>query len=231
LANGPGADKIDNFDGFIRRKGTSMARRVKFELRKFISFSVFLAFSLLALSGVTMFLRPEGSIARWTGWEMLWLNKKGWEAVHVALAALFVLVAAAHIILNRKALWRYLKDKVKGTFRFGRELAAAGTLVLAVLVFAVLLWWPASGLMDLRSAVKDGRGILDVAPPALDADKLPLTEIAKLTGVETGVIVRGLSGLGYRVEGPADTLENIAKGGGVTPEKLYLLILRGFPGS
>ena len=208
-----------------------MPERPRFELRKFISFSSFLTFCFLALSGLTMFLRPEGSIARWTGWEMFWLNKKGWEAVHVALSALFVILATTHIVLNRKALWKYLKDRVAGTFRFGRELAGAGALVLAVLVFAVFLWWPASGLMSLRSAVKDGKGILDVAPPVLDADMLPLTEIAKITGVDSTAIVHGLTGLGYRVEGPADTLEGIAKECGTTPEKLYLLIQRGFPGS
>ena len=209
----------------------SERERPRFELRKFVSFSSFLTFTLLALSGLTMFLRPEGSIARWTGWEIFWLNKKGWEAVHVALSALFVILATTHIVLNRKALWKYLKDRVAGTFRFGREMAGAGALVLAVLITAVFLWWPASGLMSLRSSVKEGKGILDVAPPVLDADMLPLTEIAKIAGVAAPSIVHGLRGLGYQVEGPDDTLEKIAKERGTTPEKLYLLILNGFPGS
>jgi hypothetical protein len=206
-----------------------MSQRPRFELRKFISFASFLAFPFVALSGLTMFLRPEGSIARWTGWEMLFLNKKGWEAVHIALTALFIILAATHIVLNRKTLARYLKDRVGRTYRFGLELAAAGALVSAVLVVSIFLWWPTSGLMSFRSAVKEGRGILSAAPPVLDADRLPLSEIAKLTGVESGAIVNGLTGLGYRVEGSGDTLEKIAKKGGTTPEKLFLLILRNFP--
>lgn len=206
-----------------------MPGRTRFDLRKFISFSALLSFCLLALSGVTMFLRPEGSIARWTGWEVFWLNKKGWEAVHIALSALFIILVTTHILLNRKALWKYLKGRAESTFHFGRELAAAGALVLAVLMLGAFLWWPTSGLMSLRSAVKEGRGILGAAPPVLDADRLPLSEIAKLTGVESASIVNGLTGLGYRVEGAGDTLEKIAEKSGTTPEKLFLLILRGFP--
>jgi hypothetical protein len=60
----------------------------------------------------------------------------GWVAAHVAIGSLFVLFAAWHVILNRRALVRYLRAKVRPTLP-SREIVAA--LALLAIVLALTL--------------------------------------------------------------------------------------------
>ena len=45
-----------------------------------------LSFLVSAVSGIILFVRPEGSLARWVGWSVLGLDKAQWEAVHIVRA-------------------------------------------------------------------------------------------------------------------------------------------------
>jgi hypothetical protein len=207
------------------RKTSAVREKSPFKPRKFISLSVFLSFIILAVSGVMMYLRPEGSIARWSGWKLLGLNKKAWEGVHITLALTFAVLALIHIVLNWKQLASYVVRRIRESVRPGKELAAAALFVIAVLGLSLAQWQPLSSLMSWRAAIKNGQNILEAPPPALDADKLPLSEIARLLGVEAGEIVRAMSGQGFEVHGPEDTLEKIAGRAGSTPEKIYRQIL------
>jgi hypothetical protein len=193
----------------------------RFILRKFISFSVLVSFIILAVSGVMMYLRPEGSIARWSGWKLLGLDKRAWEGVHIGLALTFAILALVHVILNWRLLASYLRRRIRKSVLPGKELAAAVLFVIAVLGLSLAQGRPLSNLMSWRATIKNGRNIVETAPPALDADKLPLSEIARLLNVETGDIVRTMTGQGFEVHGPEDTLEKIAAKAGSTPEKIY----------
>jgi Domain of unknown function (DUF4405) len=65
-----------------------MAEPQRFRFRSLVSFSAFFLFLAPALSGIAMYLRPEGSVARWTGWSLLGLDKRGWEELLVIALAL-----------------------------------------------------------------------------------------------------------------------------------------------
>jgi magnesium-transporting ATPase (P-type) len=198
----------------------------RFNVRRFISLSTFLSFIILAVSGVMMYLRPEGSIARWSGWKLLGLSKKSWEGVHITLALLFALLALVHIVLNWKQLVGYIRRRIAGSLLPGKELAVAALFVVVVFAFSITQWKPASGLMAWRATIKDGHNLMEIHPPVLDADKLQLSEIALLIETDTGEIVRILSGQGFEVRGPEDTLEKIAARAGTTPEEVYRLLLK-----
>lgn len=55
-----------------------------FRARRLLT-NLLLSFVVSAASGVILFFRPEGSLARWIGWSVLSLDKKQWEAVYRAL--------------------------------------------------------------------------------------------------------------------------------------------------
>lgn len=69
-----------------------------FKLRPFISLVLFSSFGLVVFSGLALYLRPEGSLARWTNWKMLGLDKKGWEGAHTFFCLVFVMTAALHLL-------------------------------------------------------------------------------------------------------------------------------------
>lgn len=62
----------------------------------------------------------------------------GWAIVHTAAGILFVTFCTWHIVLNRRALLRYLRGKVPAGFVPTRETIAALALVGAVLAVTVV---------------------------------------------------------------------------------------------
>lgn len=62
----------------------------------------------------------------------------GWSIVHVALGTVFVVFCTWHIVLNRRALLRYLRDKAAAWRSLPtREAVAAIALVGGVLALTV----------------------------------------------------------------------------------------------
>ena len=67
----------------------------------------------------------------------------GWSIVHTSLGALFVGFCVWHVVLNRRALKRYLRAAMAGSGRPGgaapsREVLAAAALVSSVLAVTVI---------------------------------------------------------------------------------------------
>ncbi len=204
-------------------------KKRNFRIRPFISFSILLSFLLLAFSGLMMYLRPEGSIASWTGWNILGIDKKGWEGIHTVFCVLFLVIAAIHLVLNWKPLLHYLSGRiaVKRGFRF--EPAAAAALVLLVFIIAVLQLPPASNLMEWRSNIKDGTIVVKVQPPVPDFEKRTLKEISDFLGVSVDYILRILNVKGIKAAASDDSLEKIANQNNLSPQNLFGLILQGIP--
>jgi hypothetical protein len=197
----------------------------RFRYRSLVSFSTFFLFLTLALSGIAMYLRPEGSVARWTGWSLLGADKKGWEELHIVIALAFAVLALIHIVLNWKTLVAYLRSRAVRGMRLKREAAAAFLLVVLIVAAAIVACPPAAQLMKWRGSIKDGKAVLVSPPPAADADRLPLADIARITGIDLADIQQRLAARGIEVKGPEDTLEKIAKRSRSTPERVFGLLL------
>ena len=75
---------------------------MKFQSKGFTSLLLAVALPILGFSGIILYVTPRGRIANWTGWTMLGLGKQGWQAVHINVALLFLIVACIHLYLN----WR-----------------------------------------------------------------------------------------------------------------------------
>ena len=72
---------------------------MKFHFRGFVSLFLMLAFLVLSVSGVVLYVTPRGRVANWTGWTMLSLEKQTWQSVHVGIALLFLVGAVLHLWL------------------------------------------------------------------------------------------------------------------------------------
>lgn len=90
-----------------------------FNRQVFISFNLLFTFTVMTVSGIILYFKPEGSIARWLGWEIWGLTKSGWEALHTVFSFLFLVFVILHIVKIHLGLIRlyFLNRKTKGTFR------------------------------------------------------------------------------------------------------------------
>ena len=200
-----------------------------FQERRFISLVLFLSFMLLAFSGLALYLRPEGSVASWTSWSMLGLNKKGWEEVHTLFCITFLLTATVHLAFNWKPLLHYLFGEIDRNRGIRRELVAAAGLVIMVSALAILHIPPASKVMEWRSAIKNGTAVIQIQAPEPNFEKRSLKEISVFLGVSTDQISRILKAEGIAMPSPDDSLEKIARQNRMSPQNLYGLILKGIP--
>jgi hypothetical protein len=201
------------------------ARDEGFKFRVFVSFGVFLSFLAAAGSGIILFLRPEGGLASWTGWNVFGINKKGWEGIHIISILMFVVFAAAHLRFNWKVLVAYIRRKSAAGKRLRKERIAALAVVLLVLAGAVLRAKPIWTIMGLRSEIKKGTYIVKIPPPAPNAEEMTIAELCALNNIpELDAVVR-LDKAGLQTVDLKTKLADAAKAGKTTPEKIYTIII------
>jgi hypothetical protein len=175
---------------------------------------------------LALYLRPEGSLAAWSGWRFLGLDKKGWEGVHTLFVGLLFVLGAVHVVLNGKALWAHLWSRAGRLGRAPVELGAAVLLMALFLGAALFQWPPLWSLMDIRSDIKSGHYSVTTPPPAPEADKLGLAAACALAGIPYESAVARLEAAGIRAADPKTTLAALAKASGSTPERIYEILSR-----
>ncbi|MBC7363287.1 MAG: DUF4405 domain-containing protein [Candidatus Aminicenantes bacterium] len=195
-----------------------------FKLKPFVSFLTIFSFLLLAFSGFILYIRPEGSLARWIGWRAIGLDKSGWEAVHIIFCALFVLAGLTHLVLNFKAIVVYLTKGIDNTRRNLLEMVVAVVVVVVLLVTAVGKMPPSSWLMKGRAAFKNNPRALLVEMPVPDFEKRTLREAAEYLGRSPESVVQELKHRGLKGVSPDITLEKLARQNQMSPQDIYLLI-------
>ena len=178
----------------------------------------------MVLSGLAMYLRPEGSVARWVDWSLLGLSKNGWEGVHTLFSIAVVIVSVIHLLLNGKALLRYLSGKWNTNRKHRKELFASIGLVCAVLILAVFQIPPIGEIMDLRDNIKHGDYSLSIIPPEPDFEKKPFSYVVKSINMPVDLVLKRLRDSGLRILNDQETLQDIAKKNGSNPQAIYLQI-------
>lgn len=198
----------------------------KFSLRSFTSITLFFSFFALVISGVAMFIRPEGSVARWIDWSLLGLSKNGWEGVHAFFSIVVVVFSAIHLFFNGKALLRNIFNKWKEGLSRKKELFASIGLVSAVLILSFFRITPVGQIMDLRDNIKHGGYTVSITPPEPDFEKKPFSQVVKSVNMPVDLVLERLRGLGLTIADDQESLEEIAKKNKSTPQAVYLRIIQ-----
>jgi hypothetical protein len=131
--------------------------------RRFVTAVLAVCYLVAAVSGIVLFLRPEGSLARWTSWAMIGLDKKRWEALHIVFVVIALTASVAHVWLNWRPLVSSVLNRAGQRPDEGRRIGLTGEVVAALVIgliafsAAIVPWQPAAALNGLRSQIKDGR--------------------------------------------------------------------------
>lgn len=211
-----------------------MAREFpRFRFRRFATNVLVLSFLVSAVSGVILFFRPEGSLARWAGWSVLGLGKAQWEALHLVFVGVFLLVSILHVWYNWRPLIAYLHQRSSALMlpRWvalpSREFLAAIGVALVVFAGTLVEWQPFAGVLALRTAVKDGAIVTMMPPPVPDADRRTFADLCELAGIPAAQAVNNARTRGIDVQDTAMTVADIARAHDLTPEAIYRAIQPG----
>jgi hypothetical protein len=208
-----------------------MIQTVKaFRFRAFVTFLLTFSFLLSALSGIILFLRPEGSLANWVGWNILGVDKKQWEGIHAIFVFLFLLSGMVHFYLNLKPLLSYLRGKqcqlsVAAKSRtVSQEFIAVLVLVSLIFIGSLCQWSPFKAIVDLRSDIKSGRYVLTLKPPQADTERLTIAELCAVAGISKQQVLSNAESNGVQIGSLAETIDEVARKNRLTPEKVVLLL-------
>lgn len=190
-------------------------------LRKTVSLTALLAFSLLLVSSVILYIEPAGRVAYWSGWRLWSLSKEQWGAVHTNLGVLLLVAIVLHTWLNWPAVVSYLRSRSRSLRIFTTEFNLALVLTLLVCIGTLGEIPPFSSIVQLGAALSDQANLRHGEPPYGHAELSPLAVFAERLKLDPTESLDRLRMAGFKVEGPQQTLEQIAVLNGVTPRQLY----------
>jgi hypothetical protein len=190
-------------------------------LRKIASLTALLSFLLLAVTGVVLFIMPQGRVAYWAGWRLWGLDKSQWGDLHNNLAVLALVSIGLHIYFNWGRLISYLRDRLRRIRIFTPSFSIAA-LVTALFVAGTLRSWPPFNLLaDLNRHFKQSAAAKFGSPPYGHAELSSLETFCRRMGLDLEAAVAALSRAGFHIEDPSHTLLRLARDNRATPQDLY----------
>lgn len=206
--------------------GLSPMRKNKQSARSFTAFIVTWAFGILTVTGLILYIVPQGRVAYWTHWSLAGLSKEQWGGLHMIFGGLFIVTGVLHLWFNWKPFKGYLADRVAGHLELKREVVTSLLACVIIAVMAVLAIPPISYILDLNAWIKDAWVTSpELEPPFGHAEESSLANIARRMNLDLGQAQTELRRRGIAFDSAQDSLERIARRNQTTPMAVYGLIV------
>jgi hypothetical protein len=193
--------------------------------RSLIAFIVTWAFGILTVTGLVLYIVPQGRVAFWTHWSMLGLGKEQWGDVHMMFGGIFIVSGIIHLYYNWKPFKKFLAERVKGQLQIKQEFVVAMIFSIAIVVMSVSHIPPVSWVFDLNESLKDSWVTSpELEPPFGHAEEISLAGISRRMGLDLDLAMTALKRKGFQFSGPQDSLEKIAITNATTPMAVYEVI-------
>lgn len=202
-------------------------RKNKQSTRSLIAFIVTWAFVVLTVTGIVLYIVPQGRVAYWVHWSLAGMEKEQWGWIHMMFGGVFIISGFLHLFYNWQPFKKYVADRVKGHIKPKQEIFIATAITIAIIAVSALNIPPASWIIDLNSWIK-GTWVTspELEPPFGHAEESSLAGIAKKMNIDVEKAMQELESNGIEFTGKKDTLENISRLNNTTPMYIYGLILR-----
>jgi hypothetical protein len=199
--------------------------RKKTSYRAMTSLVTTWSFIISTVTGVVLYITPQGRIANWVVWDLWSLTKSAWGELHIIFSIVFVLVGVAHLVYNWKPFKNYMSERAKGHVHIKRTLYGSLAIIAVFFVLSIKNLPPANWIFDLEDTIKESWIISpEYEPPFGHAEDVSLSGFAKRQFIDLGAAVKALNEAGIQVPEKRMKLKDIAAINGVTPMDLYLKI-------
>lgn len=191
------------------------------KIRKCVSLTAGLAFLVMVVTSIVLYIVPQGRIAYWADWRLWGLSKEQWGNIHINTGILFLLSLILHIYYNWTPLLNSLKDKAKNWVLFTREFTAALILILVCILGTHFEIPPFSNILAFNESLKDKAALKYGEPPYGHAELSSLQTFAKKVSLDLNQSLEGIREAGFSVEDASQTLAEIGKKNKVPPQRIY----------
>ncbi len=187
------------------------------------------AFLIMTISGVVLYVAPRGRVANWTDWNVLGLDKEQWSDMHMAAAVLLLVAMGFHLYFNWKPLCHYLKSRSAAHVMRVRELALALAVALLVVTGTMLDLPPMSLVTAANERIKDaweptaaveGTSVAGRAPSTY-VQQASVAEFARRMELTLDELDAALAAHGIEEYDPDTPIDALARRHGVSPRSIY----------
>jgi hypothetical protein len=183
-----------------------------------------LAFAVMAVTGVVLFIVPQGRVANWSDWRLLGLAKEQWGDFHITTAALFLAAGILHLYFNWSAVVSYLKDRARNLKLFTPAFNLAAVLVTAVLGLTYVEAPPVSWLLKLNDAAKESGSRRFGEPPYGHAEMSSLKLLASRLNLDLEESKKLLAAAGIQLRDENETILEISRSNRMAPRQVFDVI-------
>lgn len=191
------------------------------KIRKITSLTATLAFILMVLTSIILFIVPQGRVAYWADWRLWGLTKTDWGNIHINLGLLFLIALFIHIYLNWKPLLSYLKSKARRVKVFTPEFNLALVITIIFVVGSYFLVPPFGWFMSLNDHFKDAGAEKYGEPPYGHAELSSLETFTGKMKLDLARSMELLNASGFAVTDSQMTLGALARQYNVPPQRIY----------
>jgi hypothetical protein len=193
--------------------------------RSFTAFVVTWAFLILTITGIVLYVVPQGRIAYWTHWSLAGLGKEQWGDLHMIFGGIFIIAGVLHLWFNWKPFKKYFADRVKGHFELKQEVVTSLVFTVVLSFMAIFSIPPVSYVFDLNDVIKNAWvSSPELEPPFGHAEEASLAGLAKRMDLDLHKSLAALKEAGIQVDSPRESLDGIARANGLTPVDVYAVI-------
>lgn len=190
-------------------------------MRKITSMTLLLSLVVLVINSVILYVVPEGRIANWADWRLLWLTKSDWGAQHTTVGVLFLIAGGLHIYYNWKPIVAYMKNKARQVKVFTGPFNVALALTLLVIVGTYYNVPPMSTILDVSEYFKNSAADEYGEPPYGHAESSSLKMLTRRENIDLDKGIELLRAAGIEVNGGEDIMKDIAARNNRSPQQIY----------
>lgn len=191
-------------------------------IRKITSLTALLAFLVMLLTSIILYIVPHGRVAYWADWRLWGLSKDQWGAIHINSGFLFLLALMLHIYYNWKPILLYLKNRAKQLILLTREFNVAFLLTVVCVLGTYLEVPPFVTIINIGDQIKGAATQKYGEPPYGHAELSSLKVFAKKLDIDVHQGMEQLRKAGFAVDQETQTLKEIAQANNVSPQQVYL---------
>jgi len=196
------------------------------KMKRITSLTAFLSLFVVLLTSAVLYIVPQGRVAYWANWQLWGLSKEQWAAIHINVGILFLIALLLHTSYNWDNIELYLKDKSRKMKIFTKDFNIALCLIVICVVGAYVKVPPFSTIMELNSQIKETAAKKYGEPPYGHAELSSIQSFARHIGIDLRIATKSLNEAGYTVENDTQSLKQIAIANGVSPQQIYLAMIK-----
>jgi hypothetical protein len=191
------------------------------KMRKITSLTAAMAFLMMVLTSIILYIVPQGRVAYWADWRLWGLSKTDWSNIHINLGFLFLISLSLHIYYNWKPITSYLKNKARQMKVFTPDFNVALVVTMVFTLGTYFMLPPFSWVLNLSEHIKDRGAVKYGEPPYGHAELSSIKTFATKTNLDIDQAMLLLEKAGYAAESDQVTLEALSKQYGQPPQQFY----------